>query len=72
MFITFIAGTAVGFGFGVVFHHWWTRPDIAELKLHLEKTEKQLDMLSSIALRNANVKITRTNIKKIDVKKSEK
>lgn len=71
MFVVFMSGVAIGIAFGIVFHYWWIRPDIKDLKLHIEKTEKQLDTITSYALRNADVKVVRNNIKKIETKKSK-
>lgn len=72
MYIAFMTGAVFGFGFGVAFYYWWSRPDIEELKLHIEKCEDQLSMFSAYVLKSINAKGTYTTITKIEEQKSEK
>lgn len=69
MYMSFIFGLTVGIGLGVAFHYWWIQPDIKDLKKHVAEKERQLDLITSYALRNANVRVTHRTVKKVDVKK---
>lgn len=51
MYITFIEGLTVGILFGIVFHHWWIRPDIKELQSHLRAKDDQIDRLVRSAMK---------------------
>jgi hypothetical protein len=55
MYITFFAGCTAGAGFGILFHRWWIKPDIAIMQEHIKKLEDQRARLSKIVTKDFKV-----------------
>jgi hypothetical protein len=62
MFIGFVTGVCIGFAAGLIFYHWWIRPDIQDLKKHIARLEQDKKLLSKLAMRTFTVTRTKVNI----------
>lgn len=62
MFIAFTTGVCLGSIAGLTFYHWWVRPDIKDLKKHIERLERERELLSKMAMRTFTVTRTKVSI----------